>query len=376
MNLETAPSPCFVLDEALLLRNLELLQRVQRQAGVEIICALKGFSMYSVFPTLKQYLAGATASSLHEARLIHEYMGTRAHTYLPAYLENELEELIALSGHLTFNSWGQLERYGPRVSAAGVSVGIRVNPQYSEVTTDLYNPAIPGSRLGVVRAALPEVLPAFVQGLHVHALCENNSYTLERLLEVMYEKFDGLLRQVQWLNLGGGHLITHKDYDPQHLVQVLQQLRARYPHLHVILEPGSAIGWETGVLLTSVVHIFESQGINVAMLDTSFANHMPDTLEMPYRPRVQGAVPERLAGKHTYTLGGLTCLAGDFMPDYSFDTPLKIGDRVIFEDMIHYTMVKTTTFNGVNLPAIAISHTDGTFEVVKRFGYESYKERL
>ena len=286
----------------------------------------------------QRYLAGATASSLHEARLIQEYMGKKAHTYVPAYLEHEMAEITALSSHLTFNSWGQLERYGPQVAAAGVSVGIRINPQYSEVTTDLYNPAIPGSRLGVVREALPDVLPAYVQGLHVHALCENNSYTLERLLRVICEKFDGLLGQVQWLNLGGGHLITHKDYEPEHLIKILRALKARYPHLHLILEPGSAIGWETGVLLTTVVDVFDAQGIQVAMLDTSFANHMPDTLEMPYRPRVQGAVAERVESKHTYTLGGLTCLAGDFMADYSFEAPLHIGDKVVFEDMMHYTI--------------------------------------
>lgn len=376
MNYADIPSPCYVLEEAKLRRNLELLQRVQREASVEIICALKGYSLFSTFPLLSQYLAGATASSLNEARLIANEWGTKAHAYVPAIKAEELDELLELSSHLTFNSFGQFERFGKQAAAAGVSVGIRINPQYSEVTTDLYNPCIPGSRLGVIRAVLPDTLPAEIEGLHFHTLCENDSHTLERTLRHVEEKFGDLLGQVKWLNMGGGHLITRADYDPDHLVSVLQSFKAKFPHLHVILEPGSAVGWQTGVLVSTVLDLVDAQGIDVAMLDTSFSNHMPDTLEMPYKPRVLGAHPDPVPGLPTYRLGGMTCLAGDFMGDYSFDNPLKIGDQLVFDDMIHYTMVKTTTFNGVNLPSIGIRKEDGTFQLVRSYGYESYRDRL
>ena len=376
MNYAQIPSPCFVLDEAKLRRNLELLKKVQREAGVEIICALKGFSMFSVFPLLRQYLAGATASSLHEARLIGEEWGVKAHSYVPAIREDEFDALLNLSSHLTFNSWGQFERFGQRATTAGISCGIRINPQYSEVTTDLYNPCIPGSRLGVVREALPDQLPPEIEGLHFHTLCENNSHTLERTLHAVGQRFGDLLGQVKWLNMGGGHLITQADYDVAHLVSVLKTFKAKFPHLHVILEPGSAVGWQTGVLVSTVLDVLDAQGIQVAMLDTSFSNHLPDTLEMPYKPRILGAHSEPVDGKPTYRLGGMTCLAGDFMGDYSFDQPLNVGDKVVFDDMMHYTMVKTTTFNGVNLPSIGIWQEDDTFRLVRSYGYESYRDRL
>jgi carboxynorspermidine decarboxylase len=376
MNYADIPSPCYVLEEAKLRRNLELLQRVQREAGVEIICALKGYSLFSTFPLLSQYLAGATASSLNEAKLIANEWGTKAHAYVPALRADELDELLELSSHLTFNSYGQFERFGKQAVAAGVSVGIRINPQYSEVATDLYNPCIPGSRLGVIRAVLPDVLPAEIEGLHFHTLCENDSYTLERTLRHVEEKFGDLLGQVKWLNMGGGHLITRVDYQPDHLISVLKSFKSRYPHLHVILEPGSAVGWQTGVLVSTVLDIVDAQGIDVAMLDTSFSNHMPDTLEMPYKPRVLHSYHDPVPGLPTYRLGGMTCLAGDFMGDYSFDEPLQIGDQVVFDDMIHYTMVKTTTFNGVNLPSIGIWTEAGTFQLVRSYGYESYRDRL
>ncbi|MCY7349740.1 MAG: carboxynorspermidine decarboxylase [Cytophagaceae bacterium] len=376
MNYAQIPSPCFVLDEAKLRRNLQLLKKVQEEADVEIICALKGFSMFSVFPMVRQYLAGATASSLHEARLIHEEWGTKAHSYVPAIREDEFGALLALSSHLTFNSWGQFERFGQRAAAAGISCGIRINPQYSEVTTDLYNPCIPGSRLGVVRDVLPDQLPSEIEGLHFHTLCENDSHTLERTLHAVEQRFSDLLGQVKWLNMGGGHLITRADYDPAHLVSVLKTFKAKFPHLHIILEPGSAIGWQTGVLVSTVLDVVDAQGINVAMLDTSFSNHMPDTLEMPYKPQILGAHQQPVEGKPTYRLGGMTCLAGDFMGDYSFEEPLNVGDQVIFDDMIHYTMVKTSTFNGVNLPSIGIWQEDETFRLVRSYGYESYRDRL
>lgn len=376
MNYELIPSPCFVLEEAKLKRNLQLLRDVQDQAGVEIICALKGYSMFSTFPILKNYLAGATASSVHEARLINEEWGTRAHSYVPAIREDEIDEIIQRSSHLTFNSWRQFEKFGAKTAAAGVSVGIRINPQYSEVATDLYNPCVPGSRLGVVRSGLPDQLPAEIEGLHFHTLCENDSHTLERTLEHVEQRFSDLLMQVKWLNMGGGHLITRADYDPAHLVQVLKNFKARFPHLKITLEPGSAVGWQTGVLVSTVLDVIDAQGIPVAMLDTSFAAHMPDTLEMPYKPRILGADSEPVPGKPTYRLGGTTCLAGDYMGDYSFDKELEEGDKVILDDMIHYTMVKTTTFNGVNLPSIGIWREDDTFELIRSYGYESYRDRL
>ncbi|MFN8356645.1 MAG: carboxynorspermidine decarboxylase [Spirosomataceae bacterium] len=378
MNLSQIPSPCFVLEEKLLLNNLRLLKQVQERAGVRIILALKGYAMYSTFPTVKQYLAGATASSLNEARLIFEEMGCKAHTYSPLYLESDMPEILRYSSHLTFNSWNQYERFKDRVNAypEKISMGIRINPQYSEVATDLYNPCVPGSRLGIIRTQLPDKLPVDIEGLHFHTLCENDSYTLERTLKAMEERFSDLLYQVKWLNLGGGHLMTRKDYNIEHLIGVLQGLKERNPHLEIIMEPGSAIGWQTGYLVSTVQDIIDSQGIMVAMLDVSFTAHMPDTLEMPYKPRIWNSYHEPVDGKPTYRMGGMTCLAGDFMGDYSFDHELKIGDKIVLDDMIHYTMVKTTTFNGVPLPSIGIWQTDETFRLVKKFGYETYKDRL
>lgn len=378
IDISKVPSACFVLEERLLRKNLELLQSVQDRTSVHIILALKGFAMYSTFPFVKKYLAGATASSLHEARLIFEEMGCKAHTYSPLYLESDMPEILQYSSHLTFNSWNQYERFRDRVSAypEKISMGIRINPQYSEVETDLYNPCVPGSRLGVVRAQLPDKLPADVEGLHFHTLCENDSYTLERTLKAVEERFSDLLYQVKWFNMGGGHLMTRKGYDIDHLVKVLNNFQDKYPHLQLIMEPGSAIGWQTGYLISTVQDIIDSQGIMVAMLDVSFTAHMPDTLEMPYKPRIWNAHHEPIDGKPTYRMGGMTCLAGDYMGDYSFDHPLHIGDSIVFDDMIHYTMVKTSTFNGVPLPSIGIWREDDTFQLVKKFGYETYKDRL
>ena len=349
---------------------------MQAEAGVEIICALKGFSMYSTFPLLKKYLAGATASSLHEARLIFEEMDEKAHVYCPAFIEKEWEEFTGYASHMTFNSLRQYEQFGARAHAKGISCGLRINPQYSEIETDMYNPCIPGSRLGVTRNQLGEQLPAGIEGIHSHTLCENDSYTLERTLAAIVEKFGGLLQQAKWLNLGGGHLITREGYDVAHLISVLKKLKAQFPHLQIVLEPGSAIGWQTGYLKSTVLDIIDSQGIMVAILDVSFAAHMPDTLEMPYKPKILGAYHEPIAAKPTYRFGGMTCLAGDYYGDYSFDQELQIGDSIIFDDMIHYTMVKTTTFNGVNLPSIGTWTQQGTFALHKSFGYESFKDRL
>jgi carboxynorspermidine decarboxylase len=369
-------SPAYVLEENLLLNNLTLLQRVQHEAGVEIICALKGFSFYHVFPTVKNYLSGATASSLHEARLAFEEMGNKCHAYTPAYLPAEFDEFMSYASHMTFNSLNQVNQFASQAIVNGISCGIRINPEYAEVETDMYNPCIAGSRLGIRRSDLGDRLPEGIEGLHSHTLCENDSYVLERTLAVIDAKFGDLLQQAKWLNLGGGHLITRADYQVDHLIQVLNTFKTKYPHLKIILEPGSAVGWQTGFLKSTVLDIVHSAGIDVAILDVSFAAHMPDTLEMPYKPRIRFASSEPETGKPTYRFGGMTCLAGDYYGDYSFDKPLAIGDSIIFEDMIHYTMVKTTTFNGVNLPDIGMLKSDGQYQRFKHFGYESFKDRL
>ena len=369
------PSPCYVLEEKLLIANLELLKRVQKEAGIEIICALKGFSFYHEFPLVKQYLAGATASSLNEARLAFEEMGVKPHVYSPAYVESEWDELASYAGHITFNSLNQYYQFRDRAHAAGISCGLRINPEYAEVETDMYNPCVAGSRLGIRRTDLGE-LPTGIEGLHSHTLCENDSFVLERTLKVIEQKFGDLLPRLKWLNLGGGHLITRADYDVEHLIGLLKGFRLKYPNLQIILEPGSAVGWQTGFLKSSVLDIVSSAGIMVAILDVSFAAHMPDTLEMPYKPRIRGANSEPEKGKPTYRFGGMTCLAGDFYGDYSFEKELQIGDEIILEDMIHYTMVKTTTFNGVNLPSIGKLDKEEQFHLLKSFGYESFKDRL
>lgn len=374
------PSPCYVLDERLLRINLEILDLVQKEANVEIICALKGYAMWSTFPLIKQYLSGATASSLHEARLIFDEMGVEAHTYCPVFFEEEMPQILHYSSHLSFNSMSQYERFREQVKAHDkpVSIGLRINPEYSEVETDLYNPAIPGSRLGITRNHLPDKLPEDVEGLHFHVLCENDSFVLERTLAKVEEKFADQIKQVKWFNMGGGHHITRKDYDVKHLVELLKDFRKRYPNLEtVILEPGEAIGWQTGYLVSTVQDIVENQGIKVAMLDVSFSAHMPDCLEMPYKPRILGATDAQ-PGKPVYRMGGMTCLAGDYMGmgDYSFEKELKVGDKVIFDDMIHYTMVKTTFFNGVKHPAIGIWKEDDNFAPCRFFGYEDYKDKL
>ncbi len=367
----------YVLEERKLRENLELIHHVQREAGVSIILALKGFAMWSVFPMVKQYLSGATASSLHEARLIYEEMGCKAHTYAVAYLPNEFEEILQYSSYITFNTLSEYHRYKDQLQrhASPPSVGVRVNPEYSEVEVALYNPCAPGSRLGEVVDAFARGLPGGVEGLHFHTLCESSSYDLEKVLAAFEGRFGCFFDRLKWVNFGGGHLMTRKGYDLAHLVRLLQDFRRRYPHLEVILEPGSAIAWDTGVLVAHVLDIVQNRGIRTAILDVSFTAHMPDTLEMPYRPRVRGAT-DLTPGKPSYRLGGVSCLAGDYMLEYSFDRELVPGDTLIFEDMIHYTMVKTTMFNGVRHPDICILREDGTLHVVRRFGYEDYRNRL
>lgn len=373
-----APSPAFVLDEASLRANLEHLQAVAEAAGAKIICALKGFAFYESFDLVRQYLPGVTASSLSEARLGNEAFGGEVHAYCPAYIPDDFDGIAKLASHLTFNSLAEFERYRHRL--AGSSAGLRINPEYAEVETDLYNPCVPGSRLGVTAAMLGAKLPEGIEGLHFHTLCEKGADTLSRTLDHVHARFGHLLAQAKWLNMGGGHAITRAGYDDALLVQLVHDIKRRYPNLEsVILEPGSAVGWQTGVLVGTVLDIVQNGSTRTAMLDVSFSAHMPDTLEMPYRPAVVGDLVGELgpeAKGERYHLGGQTCLAGDFKPDYVFDHELEVGERLVFLDMIHYTMVKTTTFNGVNLPAIATRREDGTIEVHKRFGYEDYKRRL
>lgn len=370
------PSPCYVLEEDLLISNLKLLASVREKAGIEIICALKGFSFYHEFPLVKQYLDGATASSLHEARLAFEEMQVKSHVYSPAYLEHEFDKMMTYASHISFNSLRQYETFASRAKNKGISCGIRINPEYAEVDTDMYNPCIAGSRLGIRRSDLGQTLPDGVEGFHSHTLCENDSFVLARTLAVIDEKFGEFLPRLTWLNLGGGHLITREGYDVAHLIKTLVDFKAKYPNLTIILEPGSAVGWQTGFLKSTILDIVDSAGITVAIVDCSFAAHMPDTLEMPYKPRIRHANSEPQPGKPTYRFGGMTCLAGDFYGDYSFEHSLNIGDEIIFEDMIHYTMVKTTTFNGVNLPNIGKIDTQGDFILFKSFGFDSYKDRL
>ncbi|MDR0334182.1 MAG: carboxynorspermidine decarboxylase [Dysgonamonadaceae bacterium] len=372
------PSPCYVLEEDLLRKNLQLIKSVKERAGIDIILAFKAFAMWKTFPIVREYIEHSTASSTAEAQLAFEEMDNLAHTYAPSYTDDDFPTFLKYSSHITFNSLSQFERFYPQVQASGRNVrcGVRINPEFSVVETDLYNPSVPGSRLGVTCDLIGSMLPEGISGLHLHNLCESNSYDLEKTLEVVEEKFGHLFSQIEWLNLGGGHLITHKDYDVEHLISLLKALKLRYPHLEIILEPGSAFAWKTGVLVASVTDIVESRGVKTAMLNVSFACHMPDCLEMPYKPCIRGAYQEPVADKPTYRMGGNSCLSGDFMGDWSFDEPLKVGDIIVFEDMIHYTIVKTTMFNGVSHPSIGLCTQNGHFELYRKFGYEDYKGRM
>ncbi len=376
---DTIPSPAYVLDESRLRRNLALISGVQQASGARIIVAFKGYSMFSTFPLIREYgIHGATASSLNEARLARGEMGGEVHVYAVAYSDAEFPAMLALADHLTFNSFSQWQRFRPQVQAAraagrAVSIGIRVNHEYGEVETDLYNPAGPYSRLGVTRAEFRKDLLDGIDGLHFHSLCENGPDVLERTLEVFEARFGDVLPRMKWVNFGGGHLMTRKGYDTAHLVRLIRTFRERW-NVDVILEPGSAFGWDAGWLVSSVLDVVHNIKDSV-LLDVSASAHMPDVLEMPYRPRVLGASePDVL--EHDYLLGGTTCLAGDVIGEYSFARALGVGDRVIFDDMIHYTMVKTSFFNGVKHPDIGIWHANGQYELIKQFSYEEYRAKL
>lgn len=371
--IDQIPSPCYILEENLLRRNLEIIKQVSERAEVEIILAFKGFSMWSAFPIVKEYISGATASSLNELKLCNEEMGAKAHTYFVAYKKEEFNEVMSGSSHITFNSLSQCLSFSEEIkrNKDKIRFGLRINPEYSEVKTDLYNPASPTSRLGVTIAQMPDELPDGISGLHFHVLCESDSFALENTLQELEKKFSKYLKKVRWINFGGGHLMTRKDYDIEHLIQVLKDFKDKH-EVEILMEPGSAFAWQTGCLMTTIVDIVENGGVKTAIIDASFTCHMPDCLEMPYKPNVTESSDKGIR----YNIGGLSCLAGDFIADFVFPEELKIGDQITFEDMIHYTMVKTTTFNGVPHPAIAIMNSSGEYTLVKTFDYQDFKNRL
>lgn len=372
------PSPCYVIDEQLLRDNLKIILRVKEEASVEIIPAFKGFSMWKAFPIIREYFSGAAASGAWEARLTYEEMNSLAHTYSTAFTEEDFDEVLKYSSHITFNSISQLEKFYPQLKKYEhkISVGLRVNPEFSEVKTPLYNPCEPGSRLGITVDQLGAQLPDGVEGLHFHTLCEGSSINLEMTLFAFENKFGRYLSQIKWVNMGGGHLITRKGYDTGHLIRLLKDFCKRWKGIRIILEPGSAFVWETGVLVATVIDIVECKGITTAILNVSFTAHMPDCLEMPYKPKITSAYQEPVKGKPTYRMGGNSCLAGDYMGNWSFDHELKPGDLIVFEDMIHYTMVKTTMFNGVPHPSIGIWNDREGFCLLRKFGFDDYKNRM
>ena len=375
-NLNTLPSPCWLLEEHKLINNLKTINRVKEATGAKVLLALKGYALWKSFDTIRPYLDGCCASGMHEALLASEELGKEVHTYSPAFKEEEIETIAQISHHLVFNSPAQFRRFAlqAKKNNPSLSLGLRVNPEYSASPKEIYNPCGLYSRLGTPLEQFDESLLAQIEGLHFHALCEQGSDALEAVLEAFETKFGDYIPKMKWINFGGGHHITRKGYDIDKLITLIREFKARYNDIEVYLEPGEAIGWETGVLVATVLDIVHN-GIDIAILDTSAEAHMPDTIIMPYRAEVRGAAE---AGEKTYTyrLAGNTCLAGDIMGDYSFDTPLQIGDRIIFEDQMHYTMVKATTFNGIKLPSIVIKRTNGEIEVVREFGYEDFKNRL
>lgn len=369
------PSPCWVLEEQKLIENLKIIGHIREQSGAKVLLALKGYALWKSFPTISSYLNGCCASGLHEAKLAHETFRKEVHTYSPAFKEKELEEIAKLSHHLVFNSPAQFKHFATKAKQINphISLGLRVNPEYSEAPREIYNPCGINSRLGTTLVNFDESILNGCDGLHFHALCEQSADALENVLLHFEEKFEKYIPKMKWINFGGGHHITRKGYDVEKLIRLIKTFKAKYD-VEVYLEPGEAIGWETGTLVTTVLDIVHN-GMDIAILDSSAEAHMPDTIIMPYRAEVLGAGKANEKA-HTYRLAGNTCLAGDIMGDYSFDAPLHIGDKVIFLDQMHYTMVKATTFNGVKLPSIAIQRLHGAVEVVREFGYEDFKNRL
>ncbi|MBQ1667051.1 MAG: carboxynorspermidine decarboxylase [Prevotella sp.] len=397
-NFKEISSPYYILEEERLRANLSLIQRVASEAGIEIILAFKAYALWKTFPIFREYIQATTASSLYEARLAFEEFGNMAHTYSPAYTDGEIREIASMSSHLTFNSLTQYQRYQEiaREVNPKISLALRINPEYSEVGTDLYNPCAPGTRFGVTHDKLADTLPPFIEGFHCHCHCESGSDVFERTLVHIEEKFSKWFPQLKWINFGGGHLMTRKDYDVPRLIRLMKDFRSRYPWLHVILEPGSAFGWQTGPLVAQVVDVVEDRGIQTAIVNVSFTCHMPDCLEMPYMPAIRGAEtiehspltidhseePQssidnvQCSMKNVYRIGGNSCLSGDFMGFWRFDHELKVGENIIFEDMLHYTTVKTCMFNGIGHPSIAIVHPNGEMETLRQYTYEDYRDRM
>lgn len=371
--------PVYILEEQRLRNNLKLIASVAREAGVEIILAFKAYALWKTFPIFRQYIGATTASSLNEARLGFEEFGSPTHTFSPAYTDDDIDEMARCSSHLSFNSLSQMQRFAERARRVNpaISLGLRVNPEYSEVETLLYNPCAPGTRFGISCDKLPARLPDYIDGFHCHCHCESGADTFRRTLARIEEKFARWFPQLKWINFGGGHLMTRRDYDVELLVRTLNEFHARHSNLKVILEPGSAFAWQTGPLVSQVADVVEDKGITTAILNVSFTCHMPDCLEMPYRPDVRNASKQEQAeGRHVYRLGGNSCLSGDFMGYWRFDHELQIGENIIFEDMLHYTTVKTNMFNGVSHPAIAMASPDGELTVLRRYGYDDYKLRM
>jgi carboxynorspermidine decarboxylase len=375
IDLDKIQTPCYVVDETALKRNLEVLGNIQRRTGCKIIMALKGFAMFSLFPLVRQFLGGVAASSLNEARLGHEEFGKAVHVYSPAYKDSEFPELLGYAQHVVFNSFSQWDRFKPLITAqtSGVHCGIRVNPQHSEVKNALYDPCSRFSRLGVTRKQFRPDLLDGITGLHFHTLCELNADALDRTLRVFEDQFGEFLKDMRWVNFGGGHHITRKDYDIELLCRTIEDFKNRHP-LEVYLEPGEAVALNTGVLVASVLDIIHNE-MDIAILDTSAAAHMPDVLEVPYRPKILGA-GQPGEYPYTYRLGGLTCLAGDVIGEYAFPKPLFVGSKLVLMDMAHYTMVKNNAFNGLGLPSIAIHNRHRQIQLIRCFGYEDYRNRL
>lgn len=368
------PTPCYIIDESALRNNLAVIKQVKDAAGIDTLLSLKSFSTWGVFPIFKEYGFGASASSLNEARLAAEELGVPAHTYTPAYEDSHIADILKYSSHISFNSLNQLHKYMKMAHQHGVSIGLRVNPEFSDTVYDMYNPCKPGSRFGVTAEQLGDSVPQGVEGFHFHVLFEADSFALEKVLDVFVKKFGTFLPQLQWVNMGGGHLITGKNYDIEHLINILVAFKNEHD-VAIILEPGSAFTYQTGYLVATILDIVENHSIKTAILDVSFTCHMPDCLEMPYKPAIVGATDEK-AGKPTYRMGGIACLAGDYMGTWSFDKELKPGDKIVFDDMIHYTTVKTTMFNGVHHPALGIWDEASGLRMIKEFTYKDYKDRL
>ena len=375
-------TPYYIAYESKIEKNLSLIKHVSEESGAEIIMAFKANALWKSFDIFRRYGVKSTASSLNEMLLGNEELHQLCHTYCPVYTDRSFPEFLKGSDHITFNSIAQFEKFKPQAEAfetatgRHVSLGLRINPEISVIETDIYNPCAPGARFGVTIENMPEHLPSGIEGFHFHALCESTSYDLEKVLSQVESAFGKYLDGLKWINFGGGHLMTRKGYDTDHLISLIKGFKKRHPNLHVILEPGSAFTWRTGDLIATVLDIVENAGIKTAIVNVSFACHMPDCLEMPYKPTITEALPEVVADKPTYRIGGNSCLSGDFVGDWSFEQPLKPGDILTFEDMNHYTTVKTNMFNGIQHPALYLQRNDGTIQCLRCYTYEDYKNRM